>query len=237
MSDIDQSSERNSSFALERLRHIVSQFEREGRDQLPTERDLAEDLGVGRRAVRRALEVLETEGRIWRRQGAGTFIGSEPVQTERRLASLPETSNMLEVMEVRLRIEPALAQLAALRAGPEDVANMQRLAEKVLTAPDLDSRELWDSALHRAIADAAGNTLFLALFDVVDRVRQDETWRHMREAVRTTATTALYGSQHDEIVDAIARRDPQGAERAMRQHLLSLQERLLYHTSEGSVDA
>src|SRR3546814_15647892 len=56
---------RNSSLALERLRGIVDQLEQEGRRPLPTERELAEQIGVGRRAVRRALAVLETEGRHW----------------------------------------------------------------------------------------------------------------------------------------------------------------------------
>src|SRR3546814_11589341 len=100
------------------------------------------------------------------------------------LKKLPEVSNMLEVMEVRLRLEPALAQLAALRATPADVAWMRSLAAKVVAADDLDGRELWDSALHRAIATVAGNALFLALFDAVDTVRQDETWRPVREALR-----------------------------------------------------
>jgi len=218
---------RNSSLALERLRTIVARLEREGSSQLPTERDLAEQIGVGRRAVRRALEVLEAEGRIWRRQGAGTFIGAEPHHPERHLRRLPEMSNMLEVMEVRLRLEPALAQLAALRATAADVERMRALAAKVAAADDTDGRELWDSALHRAIAAVAGNTLFLALFDVVDRVRQDETWRHLREALRTQESVTHYTSQHDEVLDAIERHDPKAAEQAMRQHLLDLQQRLL----------
>src|SRR3546814_10399058 len=81
---------RNSSLALERLRGIVDQLEQEGRRQLPTERELAEQIGVGRRAVRRALEVLEAEGRIWRRQGAGTFIGAEPHRAEHQLTKKTE---------------------------------------------------------------------------------------------------------------------------------------------------
>src|SRR3546814_2131602 len=101
----DQPVRRNSSLALERLRSIADQLEREGLRQLPTERELAEALGVGRRAVRRALEVLEAEGCIWRRQGAGTFIGTRPHHPEHQLKKLPEVSNMLEVMEVRLRLE------------------------------------------------------------------------------------------------------------------------------------
>lgn len=228
---------RNSSMALERLRAIIDQRERDGLKQLPTERELAEGLGIGRRAVRRALEVLEEEGRIWRRQGAGTFVGAEPHRADHRLKKLPEVTNMLEVMEVRLRLEPVLAQLAALRATPADLARMRSLAAKVAAADDLDGRELWDSALHRAIATAAGNALFLALFDVVDRVRQDDTWRHVREALRTEERLSLYTAQHDAVLDAIERRDPATAEKAMRQHLLALQERLLLQTSGALADA
>ena len=230
----DRPTRRNSSLALERLRILVTQLAYAGEAQLPTERDLSEQIGVGRRAIRRALEVLEAEGLIWRRQGAGTFIGQEPRDGEQQLNKLPEMSNMLEVMEVRLRLEPSLAQLAAIRATPQDIAQMRYLAEKVAEAGDMDGRELWDGALHRAIAKAAGNTLFLALFDVVDRMRQDESWRHVREALRTREAVSLYKAQHCTIVDAIERHDPVSAERSMRQHLLALQERLLFQTSEDA---
>jgi len=108
MSPHGKPTQRNSSLALDRLRVLADRLETEGRVQLPTERELAEQMGGGRRAVRRALEVLEAEGRIWRRQGAGTFLGTEPHQPERHLKKLPEVTNMLEVMEVRLRLEPAL---------------------------------------------------------------------------------------------------------------------------------
>lgn len=237
MKETDKPSQRNSSMALERLRIIVDQLSVEGVEQLPTERELSETIGVGRRAVRRALEVLETEGKIWRRQGAGTFIGSEPAQPEKQILTLHENSNMLEVMEVRLQIEPSLARLAALRATPADITSMRDMAARVAKAGDMDSRELWDSALHRSIARAAKNTLYLALFDVVDRVRQDAAWRHVREAVRTRDAITLYRSQHVDIIGAIENRDPLKAERAMRAHLLALQERLLYHSEAEAADA
>lgn len=237
MTETDKPTQRNSSLALERLRIIVDQLMVEGAEQLPTERDLSEQIGVGRRAVRRALEVLEAEGRIWRRQGAGTFLGPEPARSDQHLRSLPENSNMLEVMEVRLRIEPVLARLAALRASHGDIASMHELAKRVGDAHDMDSRELWDGALHRAIARAAGNTLFLALFDVVDRVRQDTNWRHVREALRTNDAITLYKAQHVDVISAIERRDPVAAERAMRAHLLSLQERLMFESAGETSDA
>lgn len=68
----------NSNYALERLRALLRSDSLDADGKLPTERALSEVLGVGRRAVRRALEVLEAEGRIWRRQGSGTYAGPRP---------------------------------------------------------------------------------------------------------------------------------------------------------------
>ncbi|MEP4061628.1 MAG: FCD domain-containing protein, partial [Nitratireductor sp.] len=123
------------------------------------------------------------------------------------------------------------ARLAALRATPADIAAMRDVAGRLAAAEDMDGRELWDGALHRAIARAANNTLFLALFDVVDRVRQDAAWRHVREALRTDDAMTLYKSQHVDIIGAIETRDPISAEKAMRGHLLALQQRLLFQSA------
>ena len=61
----------NSSSALEKLRQLLQQHETQPDLPLPTERELAERFVVGRREIRRALDVLEEEGRIWRKQGKG----------------------------------------------------------------------------------------------------------------------------------------------------------------------
>ena len=71
----------NSSTALDQLRGLINQHESTPGTPLPTERELSETLGVGRREVRRARDVREEEGRIWRKQGKGTFIGpAAPVE-------------------------------------------------------------------------------------------------------------------------------------------------------------
>lgn len=66
--------------------------------------------------MRRALDVLEEEGRIWRKQGKGTFIGPAAPVEPLALQGLVQQTNLLEVMEARLQLEPGLARLAALRA-------------------------------------------------------------------------------------------------------------------------
>jgi GntR family transcriptional regulator, transcriptional repressor for pyruvate dehydrogenase complex len=213
----------------------AGEFGAEGR--LPTERALTDTLGVSRRAVRRALEVLESEGLIWRRQGAGTFVGEKPDGWGDHVEALVAGTDIMEIMEVRLRIEPQLAQLAAMRAKPAEIERMRALADKTGQSTDADSKELWDGSLHRQIAHSAGNKLFLSIFDVINRIRQDEAWQSIRERARRTGTNGRTSyEQHMAIVDAIAARDPGRAGEAMRQHLLMHQERLIRATSLEGLD-
>ena len=217
----------NSSLALDRLRALLAELPQTGEARLPTERALAEALGISRRSVRRAIEVLEAEGRVWRRQGSGTFAGPKPGA----LDAPPLAINPLEVMEARLRIEPQIAQLAALRARPEEIARIASLVDRLERTQDADERELWDSALHREIARACENRMFLMIFNSLDRARHDDQWRALRERARSTANFAIYQDQHHAICDALHQRDPVAAGDAMRTHILAVQENLLRQTS------
>lgn len=222
----------NSNYALEKLRALLQSDSLDADGKLPTERTLSEILGVSRRSIRRALEVLEAEGRIWRRQGSGTFAGKRPDGWSNHVDSIIADTDLMEIMEVRLRVEPQLAQLAAMRAKAADVERMYDLVKKIYESTDADGRELWDGALHRQIAQCAGNTFFLTIFDVINRVRQDEAWQTIRERARSASRTReVTHGQHTAIVDAIAARDPGKAGEAMRQHLLTLQESLIRITS------
>ncbi|MGO4573824.1 FadR/GntR family transcriptional regulator [Microvirga sp. 2TAF3] len=219
----------SSDFALRQLRALLDDRSESEDSQLPPERALALQIGVGRRALRRALEVLEAEGRIWRQQGKGTFLGPRPLRTEMSLEALSSGTNPLENMEARLEIEPALARLAALRASNGDIERLKHLADKTASSADsdLDSRELWDGAFHRAIAEAAGNSLLFAFFDVANRIRQDPTWRRLREQARSRPRQRNYVNQHHRVVEAIAARDGGTAEQAMREHLETVRASLL----------
>ena len=222
----------NANYALDRLRDMLANGALSADGRLPTERTMSQMLGTGRRAVRRALEVLESEGLIWRRQGAGTFIGERPEPFSEDVGAVVAGTDFMEIMEVRLRIEPQLAQLAAMRARPKDIERMRRLAARITESEDADSRELWDGALHRQIAQSAGNQLFLSMFDVLNRVRQDEAWQAIRERARNASDAVNISlAQHHSIIDAIAARDPARAGEMMRQHLLMLQECLIRATS------
>lgn len=216
-----------STAALQRLRVMIDgrDFGPEGR--LPPERELSANLGVGRRTLRQALEVLEAEGRIWRRQGQGTFCDGPPARRGNFGDLVGSRTNPEEIMEVRLRIEPALAKLAALRATDDEIRQLKTLTTRTAAAANADGYEVWDSTLHRKIAEVAGNTLFLAVFDAVNAVRQETSWSALRESARSEEHQALYADQHRRIVTAIADRDGNAAERNMREHLEAVSENLL----------
>src|SRR3546814_17046766 len=63
---------------LEKLRHMLEGWSRDNGGRLPAERELADQLGVGRRVLRRALGALEADGLLPRRQGSGTFVAVRP---------------------------------------------------------------------------------------------------------------------------------------------------------------
>ena len=209
----------NAQTVLAELRRLITSGDVNGDGRLPTERDLATRLGVGRRLLREALDVLEEEGLIWRRQGKGTFIGQPPDPHGQLAAEMVDLVDVSAIMEARLCIEPVLAGMAANRASQDDVERMRRLVDHIGLAPEADTAELWDGALHRLIARVAGNPIMLTAFQLLDEVRLRDDWLAMRANARSADSLADSDREHRAIVAAVAAGDARAAEMAMRQHL------------------
>lgn len=190
--------------------------------RLPTERDLSAAMAVGRRSVRRALEQLEADGLIWRKQGKGTFAGLPPDRTQVLAAEIVGETNFLEVMEARLCIEPALAAMCATKATPADIDRMHNLARRTVESTDPQAIEIWDGSLHRLIARTAGNRPLLTAFSMVDEIRNSQNWRGLRQKARNLETLKASDAEHRAIIDAIEASNAPQAEAAMRAHLQTL---------------
>src|SRR3546814_9384462 len=176
--------------------------------RLPPERTLAAELRVSRGTLRKALERLEARGRIWRHVGRGTFVGPRPASHEARLSVVSEATSPHELMEMRLSLEPQIARLASMRATEHEIGHMRYCVRKTGTVTESQAYELWDATLHRAIAQAAHNTLLLAVFDAVNEVRSMTEWGRLRDIVVSSRAVQLaWWRQHEAFVEAIAVRD------------------------------
>jgi DNA-binding FadR family transcriptional regulator len=215
--------------ALERIRELIASGQMNASGRLPAERTLAENLGVSRRALRHALDVLEAEGRITRQQGRGTFVTDMRLATENLVHELSKLTNPVDTLEARLAIEPPQARLAALRATRGDIDKLFEAAEASRLAKDPASYEKADAAFHRRVSAAARNPLLIAIFDAVLETSLEGSWRHGRETAHCINNQANYAADHRRIAVAIAERNPSRAEEAMRAHLSTVQQRLIEH--------
>jgi DNA-binding FadR family transcriptional regulator len=191
--------------------------------QLPSERELMEQYGVGRPAIREALQALERSGIVEIAHGERARV---VVPTAERLIAqvaggamhlLRTQPDMLgHLKEARVFLEIGLARLAAERATDEDIANLQlRVAQQRASMVDLEKFIERDMAFHREIALISGNPIYPAIVESLFRWASE----YYRPLVRAPGVEELTLSEHQRIVDAIARRDGQAASEAMQQHL------------------
>lgn len=213
--------------ALTQLRAWLTQKALPPSTRLPPERELSELLGVTRGELRKALAILESHGELWRHVGKGTFVGARPVAETSSVAAIAAQTNPAEVMRARLAVEPELAREAALHATADDVAEMRICVASARRAETWRQYENWDNRLHRAIAEAAHNALLLAVFDTVNAVRRTVVWGRLRDESPHPPADHHSFAEHDVIVDTIEHRDLDGAARAMRNHLHSVERRLI----------
>jgi len=223
------SSEDSHRLALARLRDLLCTDRIGASGRLPAERLLAAELGVSRRALRHALDILEAEGRVTRHQGRGTFVTDARLGTESLVRELAKLNNPVDTLEARLAIEPPQARLAALRATPGDIDKLFEAAEASRNAKDPASYEKADAAFHRRVAAAARNPLLIAIFDAVLEIASEGSWRHGRETAHCINRQAEYAAAHRRIAVAIAARNATLAEEAMRAHLNAVQQQLIEH--------
>jgi DNA-binding FadR family transcriptional regulator len=210
--DIQPIQEPQVNGLVERLRDMLA-----SREGLPAERTLAEQLDVSRHRLRLALEVLRASGEIPR---PGARRESVPL---RGGDALVRGTNSLEVIELRMALEPALVRLAAVRATPLDILRIQRAA---VTPPGARLGEI-DLAFHKLVAEATRNSLAADLYALLRRIGSDSRLRVNSQDPPCPNRQQQRDREHQAIADAIAARDPDRAEAAMRTHLTAVQNRIV----------
>ncbi|MFW5681328.1 MAG: FadR/GntR family transcriptional regulator [Pseudomonadota bacterium] len=218
----------SDSAALAQLRAYIAEGGFGPGDRLPPERALGAELGLRRSELRRALELMEREGTLWRHVGKGTFLSAQSDQSGgNELAALAKRTPPADVMRARGALEPAIARLAASHASAADVQSMRETAARSRRTTSWREYEALDNELHRQIAEAAGSLALLALFDQLNTLRRMVAWgRQSRNGAAPAADHPSFG-QHDRLIEAIAGCDGEAAFAAMRDHLRSVEERFV----------
>ncbi|WP_280302375.1 FadR/GntR family transcriptional regulator [Nocardia neocaledoniensis] len=185
-------------------------------DRLPSERQLAIDLGVSRTSLREAMRELEAKHLIERRPGRGTSVLAAPEHVQTLYTELSDAEHQLrDIAELRATIEPRLAELAAQRATPANLVELEHiLATPVADAAPEESLRL-DLEFHLLIAAAAQNPLMSAINTLAGSWTTSS--RVLSHSTRYAREVSYLG--HRAILAAIAAGDPDQARDAMTRHL------------------
>lgn len=200
-------------------------------DRLPTEPEIMAEQGVSRTVVREALSRLQAAGLAETRHGVGTFVLQAPPSPPHALdlSTVSTIRDVLAMLELRISLETEAAGLAALRRTEAQLALMRQAVADFERGVARGEKSVdADFQFHLQIALATHNRYF------------EEFYRHLGQATipRTRLDTSRFAAatgpdyllrtnrEHESILEAIARRDPQAASAGMRMHLSNSCERL-----------
>lgn len=203
------------------LAELIRQGQLRPGDRLPPERVLAERLRVSRATVREALRVMERQGLVVSKPGAGTFISGGSAE-ELRLAL--NHLALRDIFELRMLIEPSIAALAAQRATPDDITRLEQTLRQqgdagliVRQAHDENegSPSKADIAFHSMLAEATHNHALLQLGARLIEILSPSR----NESLQTPQRARLSLVSHRRILGAIQAHAPDEARRAMEEHI------------------
>jgi GntR family transcriptional repressor for pyruvate dehydrogenase complex len=194
-------------------------------DQLPAERELAQQFGVSRTAVREAIKALSEKGLVEAYSGRGTFITNGTTQAIRQSLDLMMKIGQLEgtnhLAEVRAILEPEIAALAATRAEEQHLVSMREaVAVMDRSLQDPDAYIEADLDFHLSLAEAAANPLILSLLDSIVALLREQRLRIFKVA----GGPQRGQFHHKRILEAIEKRNPENAREEMRAHLVQVRE-------------
>jgi len=212
---------------VEQIMNLVADGVLNPGDQLPAERELAQQFGVSRTAVREAVKALRERGLVQIHPGRGTYISDYSLSAsgivQDSLAFMVRTDDPTgsdELQQVRYLLEPGIAALAAEKATAHDLQQLQRLIEKM--DDSLDNQEAFvqaDLDFHLALARATQNSLIPVLIIPVIGLLREQRMR----IFETSGGPERGQFHHKHILETVSQGDTAAARLAMEAHLKQVQ--------------
>jgi GntR family transcriptional repressor for pyruvate dehydrogenase complex len=222
---------KRSDAVYEVLEQLIASGQLPPGSQIPTERDLATQLGVSRNSVREAVRELELKQLVERRSGRGTIVLAMP--TDGHQALLDDLGgverDLLEIMDFRLAIEPPIAAHAASRRTRGSLLRLERLLDEMEAETRPDRVAELDREFHGAVAFATNNRLLVRLNEVTSEwLRQSR-----RETLQSRRRRAVSLEGHRRIYEAVRAGDADDARAAMADHVQQVREIIERRSSSG----
>ena len=202
--------------------------------RLPSERQLAEDNAVSRGTVREALRLLEQGDFLSRKRGSGSYVTYTAEQGGPEREDVAEITSPLQLLEVRLALEPQMVRLASRNMTARDIAGLEEALRNTEAAKDEEIFSHWDKIFHLRIAEGTRNPLMITMYGQINHVRTHDLWESIKGAILTPERIRQYNAHHREVFDAIRRRDPEAAVACMNNHLLLAQQDLVVSPDDGA---
>jgi len=214
-----------SAVAAEQLVSAIKDGMFEVGGKLPSEFELAEQMGVSRPSIREALSALQAVGLITSRPGSGNYVAKVPSSDEEQAAPLllESEAGCLEVMEARSILEPPVAAYVASKHSKEEIKGLQNILLNMRNQAqkgNFDSYFEADKAFHHSLVKAAHNQLISdALDPLVDTMNQ-KIYREFTHHyyLKNVEDLEQVVDIHCAILKAIMKNDPMLAEEEARQH-------------------
>jgi GntR family transcriptional repressor for pyruvate dehydrogenase complex len=190
-------------------------------EKLPSERKLADLLGVSRASVREAIQALAFSGYLEVNQGKGTYILEMATKYDEIANFFSEFSNysLDYLMEARIMLEGEFARLAALNASQEEIDVIERVFNEIASSKDLNTFFVKDLEFHLTIAKATHNPIMNGLMKIIGEMLYKET-RKIIEISKDTRENTIEITRN--LVQAIKKRNAEQARELMSEHIRNI---------------
>jgi GntR family transcriptional repressor for pyruvate dehydrogenase complex len=211
-----------SDIIYEQIKKMILTAQLAPAERLPSERELAAQLGVSRPSLREALHKLEAQGFLTQNHGDGTYVKSLTSQTIDKAMEefIKREDAIVDLMEVRKILETWAAKTAAMRASDEEIANMKEYLDEMRSA--LDKGEVGyipDANFHNTISYATNNILLIHIMNTIYQWVEKVSYEVRSRLYTDNERFERLYLQHQKIYEGINARDPEEAYKAMLEHM------------------
>ncbi len=207
---------------------LISSGDLKPGDKIPSERELAADMGISRQSIREALNRAEVMQLIEVRQGEGSFILSsvnESLKPPLTLIIEKEAGRIFDFLEIRKLVEGWCAEKAALEATPDELENMEEILDKMKKVASKDKQwEAMDLKLHLSFAKATHNVIAVHIMEALKS--NFRPFFRFTKSMPSSERIDVLWQHHYEIYTAIKQRDPETAKKKVIAHLNFIEEKL-----------